>query len=176
MGSTYKENESGAFEILRQPEKVYGFEIALNTEVIKNVGLGTSLSYTEGKIDANKDDSYNTYMGSDRITPLKTVSFISYTWKNRFNARLSHIYSGNRNKFEPNENGDYTYGKGPVESFNVFNLNTSYQLTKSTKLSLGIKNLLNEDYYNLISQWAARDSNYIKANGTQFNLGLTVQL
>ena len=176
LGSTYKENESGAFEILRQPEKVYGFEIALNTEVIKNVGLGTSLSYTEGKIDANKDDSYNTYMGSDRITPLKTVSFISYTWKNRFNARLSHIYSGNRDKFEPNENGDYTYGKGPVESFNVFNLNTSYQLTKSTKLSLGIKNLLNEDYYNLISQWAARDSNYIKANGTQFNLGLTVQL
>ncbi|MBW2960237.1 TonB-dependent receptor [Mesonia aestuariivivens] len=176
LGSTYRETESGAFEILRQPEKVYGFEIALTTEIIKNVGFGTSFSYTEGKIDANNDNSYNTYMGSDRISPIKTVSFISYTWNNRFNARLSHIYSGNRDKFEANENGDYTYGKGPVESFNIFNLTTSYQLSKSTKLSLGIKNLFNEDYYNLISQWAARDSNYIKANGTQFNLGLTVKI
>ncbi len=176
LGSTYRETESGAFEILRQPEKVYGFELALDTEITENIGFGTSVSYTEGKIDANNNDSYNTYMGGDRIPPLKTVSYISYTWNNRFDARLSHIYSGNRDKFEANENGDYTYGKGPIENFNIFNLTTSYQLTNAAKLSLGVRNLFNEDYYNLISQWAARDSNYIKANGTQFTLGLRLNL
>lgn len=176
LGSTYRETESGAFEILRQPEKVYGFELALDTKIIRNGGFGSSISYTEGEIDTENNGSYDVYMGGDRISPLKTITYISYQWNKCFDARLSHIYSGNRDRFEPLENGDYTYGKGPIDSFNVFNLIANYQLTNATKLSLGVRNLFNEDYYNLISQWAARDSNYIKANGTQFTLGLTVNL
>lgn len=176
LGSTYRETESGAFEILRQPEKVYGFELSLNTELLKNLNFGTSVSYTEGKIDTNDNNDYNQYMGSDRIPPVKTVTFLSYNWKEKFDIRLSHIFSGTRNHFEPNEEGDYTYGQGPVDDFNLVNLTANYQLSPSTELGLGIKNLLNTDYYNLISQWSARDSNYIKANGTQFNLSLTVRL
>lgn len=176
LGSTYLETESGAFEILRQPEKVYGFELSLNTALLENLNFGTSVSYTEGKIDSNDDNNYNQYMGSDRIPPVKTVTFISYNWKEKFDIRLSHIYSGTRNHFESSEQGDYTYGKGPVDDFNIVNLTSNYQLSPSTALGLGIKNLFNTDYYNLISQWSARDSNYIKANGTQFNLSLTVTL
>lgn len=176
LGSTYRETESGAFEILRQPEKVYGFELSLNTEIVKNLNFGTSVSYTQGKIDTNNDDNYKQYMGSDRIPPVKTVTFLAYRWREKFDIRLSHIYSGTRNHFDPNEKGDYTYGQGPVEDFNIVNLTTNYQLSPSTSLGLGIKNLFNTDYYNLISQWSARDSNYIKANGAQFNLSLTVKL
>jgi len=176
LGSTYSETASGAFEILRQPEKVYGFEVSMDTELARNVNFGTSVSYTEGKIDSQDSGDYDTYMGGDRIPPVKIVSYVSYKWNNKFDARLSYIYSGDRNRFEPNDNGSYTYGKGPVDSFNILNLTTNYQLTPSTKVGLGIKNLLNEDYYNPISQWNARDSNYIKANGTQFNVSLTVNL
>ncbi|MDG3583191.1 TonB-dependent receptor [Galbibacter pacificus] len=176
LGSTYSETESGAFEILRQPEKVYGFELALDTELLRNLDFGTSVSYTEGKIDSQDNGNYNTYMGGDRIPPIKTVTYLAYNWQNKFDVRLSYIYSGDRNKFDPNDNGDYTYGKGPVESFNIVNLTSHYQLTPSTKIGLGIRNLFNEDYYNLIAQWAARDGDYIKANGTQFNLSLTVNL
>ncbi|WP_417361369.1 TonB-dependent receptor [Galbibacter sp.] len=176
LGSTYRETESGAFEILRQPEKVYGFELSLNTEIARNLNFGTSVSYTQGKIDTNDDNSYKQYMGSDRIPPVKTVTYLAYNWKEKFDIRLSHIYSGSRDHFDPNDQGDYTYGQGPVEDFNIVNLTTNYQLSPSTELGIGIKNLFNTDYYNLISQWSARDSNYIKANGTQFNLSLTVKL
>ena len=148
----------------------------MDTELARNVNFGTSVSYTEGKIDSQDSGDYDTYMGGDRIPPVKIVSYVSYKWNNKFDARLSYIYSGDRNRFEPNDNGSYTYGKGPVDSFNILNLTTNYQLTPSTKVGLGIKNLLNEDYYNPISQWNARDSNYIKANGTQFNVSLTVNL
>ncbi|MCX2680613.1 TonB-dependent receptor [Galbibacter sp. EGI 63066] len=172
LGSTYRESESGAFEILRQPEKVYGFEFSMDTEILRNLNFGTSVSHTEGKIDSNDDGDYNNYMGGDRIPPMKIVSYLSYQWQDKFDIRLSHIYSGNRDRFEP----DYTYGKGPVDSINITNLTTNYQLSPSTKLGLGIKNLFNNDYYNVISQWNARDSNYIKANGTQFNISLTVNL
>lgn len=176
LGSTYLETESGAFEILRQPEKVYGFELSLNTELLRNLDFGTSVSYTEGKIDTDGDDAYDQYIGSDRIPPVKTVTYLSYNLKEKFDIRLAHIYSGSRKQFEADGQGDYTYGQGPVDDFNIVNLTAHYQLSPSTALGVGVKNLLNTDYYNLISQWSARDSNYIKANGAQFNVSLSVSL
>ncbi|MCM5662435.1 TonB-dependent receptor [Galbibacter mesophilus] len=176
LGSTYRETPSGVFEIARQPEKIYGVELALDTELLENLNFGTSFTYVEGKLDTQDNGDYSTYMNGDRIPPIKLVSYLSYRWKKRLDTRLSYTYSGNRNRFDPNDSGDYSYGQGPVDSFNVLNLTTNYQLTPTTNLGVGIRNLLNEDYYNLISQWAGRDSNYIKANGTQFNVSLTVKL
>ena len=175
LGATYREVD-GIFQIARQPEKVYGFEFSFDTRISRGLNLGSSVSWTEGKLDSGNNGDYNTYMNGDRIPPLKTLTYLSYDFNERWNARLSHLYSGSRDHFDPDANGNYIYGKGPVESFNVVNLNSSYRLTENTSLSLGIENLLNEDYYNLISQWAARDSNYIKANGARFNLSLKVEL
>ncbi|WP_031426697.1 TonB-dependent receptor [Flavimarina sp. Hel_I_48] len=176
FGSTYSETENGAFEILRQPEKVYGFEVTVDAKFASNLNIGGSVSYTEGKLDTQDNGNYDTYMNGDRIPPIKTVAYLAYDWENVFNARISYIYSGNRNHFSANEDMDYLYGQGPVNSFNLVNLTANYTLSTSTSLGLGIENLLNTDYYNLISQWAARDSDYIKANGTRFNVSLTVKL
>lgn len=175
LGATYRE-VNGVFQIARQPEKVYGFELALDTEIIDNVYFGSSVSYTEGKLDSESSGEYDTYINGDRIPPLKLVNYLQYDLNNKWDARISHIYSGNRERFEPAENGSYVYGKGPVESFNLINFTSNYQLTPNTELGLGIENLLNEDYYNLLSQWSARDSNYIKGNGTRFSLTVTVNL
>ena len=175
LGATYRE-VNGIFQIARQPEKVYGFELALDTELLDNLYFGSSVSYTEGKLDSEDNGNYDTYMNGDRIPPVKTVTYLQYRIWNKWDARISHIYSGNRDKFEPSADGTYSYGKGPVESFNIFNFSANYNLTPNTKLGLGIENFLNEDYYNLLSQWSARDSNYIKGNGARFNLSLTVKI
>ncbi|HEA31342.1 MAG TPA: hypothetical protein ENH91_15340 [Leeuwenhoekiella sp.] len=176
FGSTYRETEGGVFEILRQPEKVYGFEVSVDTKLASNLNLGGSVSYTEGKLDAQENGDYGTYMNGDRIPPVKTVAYLAYNKGDAFSARLSYIYSGNRDHFSADEDGDYLYGQGPVDSFNLVNLTANYKLSPSTTLGLGLENLLNTDYYNLISQWAARDSDYIKANGTRFNVSLAVKL
>lgn len=176
FGATYSELPSGVFEIDRQPERVYGFEFAADTKLTNTLNLGGSVSYTEGKLDTENNGDFNTYMNSDRIPPFKGVAYLTYNWANKLNARLSYIYSGNRDHFEANTNGDYSYGQGPINAFSLVNLSTSYQMTPTTKIGLGIENLLNEDYYNLLSQFAARDNDYIKANGARFNLSLTVKL
>ncbi|MGJ5641301.1 TonB-dependent receptor [Formosa sp. S-31] len=176
FGATYTELPSGIFEIDRQPERVYGFEIAADTRLSQHFNLGGSLSYTEGKLDVENNDNYDTYMNSDRIPPLKGVLYLGYNLGSDFNARISYIYSGNRDHFEANANGDYSYGQGPISSFNLVNLTTSYKMSPSTTIGLGIENLLNEDYYNLLSQFAARDNDYIKANGTRFNVSLKVKI
>lgn len=175
LGATYRE-VNGIFQIARQPEKVYGFEVAVDSRITDNLSLGSSVSYTEGKLDAEDDGEYLVWMNGDRIPPLKTVSYISYDMFDRLSLRLSHLYSGNRDRFEPGTDGSYTYGQGPVNSFHLFNLSAKVELTENTNLGLGVENLLNEDYYLPISQWDARPDNYIKGNGARLNVSLRVAL
>lgn len=175
LGATYRE-VNGIFQIARQPEKVYGFELAVDTKLSDRINLGSSLSWTEGKLDSEDNGNYNSWMNGDRIPPLKTVSYIAYDAFDKLNIRLAHIYSGNRNRFDPKPDGRYTYGQGPVESINLFNLTANYKMTKETSLGLGVENLLNHDYYLPISQWDARPDNYIKGNGARLSLSLRVDL
>lgn len=175
LGATYRE-VNGIFQIARQPEKVYGYEIALDTRLFENLTFGTSVSYIEGELDSNDDGNYDTWMNGDRIPPLKVASYVNYGILDKLNFRLAHIYSGDRDKFDPRENGTYVYGQGPVESFSLVNLTASYNMTPGTLLSLGVQNLLNEDYYLAISQWDARPNNYIKGNGARLNMSLKVNL
>lgn len=175
LGTTYKEVD-GIFQIARQPEKVYGVEAALDTELANNLFFGSSFSYTEGKLDPEDNGDYSTFMNGDRIPPMKAVTYLQYRLFEKMDARISHIFNGSRNRFAFNENGSFTYGQGPVDNFNIINFNTNYHLTPQAKLGLGIENLLNEDYYTPISQWDARPQNYSKGNGARFNMSLTVNL
>ncbi|MDX1603501.1 MAG: TonB-dependent receptor, partial [Salinimicrobium sediminis] len=69
LGATYLE-VNGIFQIARQPEKVYGYELALDTKLFENLTFGTSVSYIEGKLDSGDDGSYDHYMNGDRIPPV----------------------------------------------------------------------------------------------------------
>lgn len=175
LGATYRE-VNGIFQIARQPEKVYGFELAVDTKLTDRIDLGSSLSWTEGKLDSEDNDNYDTWMNGDRIPPLKTVTYLSYNAFDKLNLRLSHVYSGRRDRFEPKADGSYTYGQGRVEDINLFNLTANYKMTNQTSLGLGVENLFNEDYYLPISQWDARPQNYIKGNGARLSLSLKVNL
>ena len=167
---------NGVFQIARQPEKVYGFEAAFDTRLTSRWNLGSSFSWTEGKLDSQDAGDYDTWMNGDRIPPLKTVTYLQYAFLNRFSARLSHTYSGNRDRFEPKADGSYTYGMGPVNDFHLVNLSSHYQLTEKTRIGLGVENLLNEDFYLPISQWDARPANYRKGTGARYNLSLQIEL
>ncbi|WP_278286558.1 TonB-dependent receptor [Zhouia spongiae] len=175
LGSSYKEVD-GVFQILRQPEKVYGFEFVYDIDLAKNLYTGGSFSYTEGKFDADDNGSYDDYINGDRIPPVKTTAYLQYKKNNVWDARLSAIFNGSRNRFDANDQGGYAYGQGPVKSFNLLNFNANYHLTPSTTIGLGIENLLNEDYYTPLSQWSARSTDYAKGNGTRFNLSLNFTL
>jgi iron complex outermembrane receptor protein len=60
--------------------------------------------------------------------------------------------------------------------FNGMDLNIIYLFTKNPKIGPETLILLNEDYYNLNSQWVGREENYFKGNGAKFNLLLTFNL
>lgn len=175
LGSSFLE-KNGKFEILRSPERVHGFEIAADAKVLRNVWLGASYSFTEGKRDANDNGKYgdteDAYLGSDRISPSKTTAYIRYQPIPQWSVRLQMLNAGKRNHFTP-VNGLYSYGTGPVTGFTTFSFFSNLDLTAHNSLSIGIDNLFNADYYPVISQWNARNENYIKGNGARVNVSYT---
>lgn len=62
-----------------------------------------------------------------------------------------------------------------MKAYNLFNLNASYRVTRSTMLTLGIENLFNADYFPARSQWFMIPGFYSKGKGASFNIGVAVR-
>ncbi|MEM9991015.1 MAG: TonB-dependent receptor [Bacteroidota bacterium] len=179
LGAEFIENETtGILEAARRPEQIIGAELQLDTKISSQIDFGISASFIEGQADLNEDGEFgeDEYLNGLRINPTIIRGYIAYRPLDNWNLRLFSTYSGARNRFETRDNGTYAYGNGPVNSFFVTSLSTSYILTPQTRLSLGIENLFNADYYTVRSQWAARDRQYEKGNGINFRLALNVNL
>jgi iron complex outermembrane receptor protein len=80
------------------------------------------------------------------------------------------MYVGDRHRFEQ-VNGEYVGAQGPVTHYNLVNLTSSYQLN-SWQLSLGVENLLNEDYFSARSQAYTYGGYNTKSLGTTINMGV----
>lgn len=172
LGASYKTLPSGVFEIVRAPERIRGYEAAIDITPVPFLAVGGSYAYLEGKSDNNNDSEYETYLGSDRISAPKTTVYVRAQPNKRLSVNVNALRAGNRNRFSPAANGNYAYAQGPVTAYTLVNVSGSYQLTPKVGLSLGVENLLNTDYYPAISQWAARASDYIKGIGRRGMLTL----
>jgi len=178
LGSSFIE-ENGFYITTRQPERVHGFELAADVIASKNITFGASYSFVEGKRDGNNNDQYNdaedTYLGGERITPPKYTTYLRFSPGSRWNFRTDFVASGSRERFAPNATGVYKTYEGKVDAYEIINLSSSYKVTKSTILKLGIENLLNADYFPARSLWPSLDQYYIKGRGLSFTLGLSAQ-
>ncbi len=165
LGASYRQQASGVFEIVRAPERIRGFEATVDVSPTHYLTLGGTYTHLEGKTDSDNDDTYDAYLGGDRIMPSKTSVYVRIQPTPALSLNLNTLISGSRDRFDANANGLYSYGRGPVERFTLFNFSGSYSFTPQASLSLGIENLFNTDYFPPISQWAARDADYIKGAG-----------
>lgn len=179
LGSSFVE-ENGFYVISRQPEKVHGFEVVADAQVTKKLMAGASYTYVEGKRDGNKNGSFSdpedTYLGGERITPPKYTAYLKLNPVKDFNIRTDFILSGSRNRFTKNVNGVYKTYEGKVESYNILNISSSYRVSTSTLIKLGIENLFNVNYFPSRSLWPSIDQYYIKGRGTSFTLGMSIDI
>jgi iron complex outermembrane receptor protein len=166
--------------MLRLPERVQGFEIAADANLLDNLLAGASYSYVEGKRDVNKNDSFDdvedSYLGGERISPPKYTAYLKYNPLQNLQFRVDYIGSGYRSRFQRGDNGLFKTYEGEVKSYNIVNFSTSFRMSPSTTLKAGIENVLNEDYFPTRAQWLMFDQYYTKGRGTNFTLGLTVDL
>ncbi|OWK71940.1 TonB-dependent receptor [Pedobacter sp. AJM] len=169
---------TGLFNTARSPEKIYGFELAVNYRLFESLGLSASYSYTEGKRDIDKNGQYNDaadlYLNGRRIAAPKVTASLTYSPLKVLDLTMNFTGIGSRNRFEKNSNGVYNGNEGEVRAYNLFSFAGIYQVKKNTKLSLGVDNIFNQDYFPARAQWFMQPGFYSKGRGTSVNFGISV--
>lgn len=170
LGSDLK-IENGFWVVNRTPQIVEGMELGLEAKFFKNLKLGGSYVWMEGRV-INEGSDWDGYMSSLSIPAPKTTLYLHYSPTPKSYVTVQYVHTGNRNRFEPNDKGVYNEGEGKVNSINVMNLNAGISI-KQLNLNLGVENLLNNTYYTPASMLMARDTEYARANGRYITLTAT---
>lgn len=159
----------------RLPERVWGYEVQADYQILKQLTVGGNYAYVQGRGDKDSDGHFygpnDIYLKSNRIPPVKMTAYAKFGDK-RLNVELYWMYVGDRDLFQPNAKGAYAIGEGPIHSFDLWNLATAYKVTDRIRVKLGIENIFNTDYYPTTSQFYGTNANYTRGNGTRFNLAL----
>ena len=129
--------------------------------------------------------AYVFYIGRFQIAPeeraltalfgAEYTAYLKYNPLQHLQIRVDYIGSGYRNRFEPAD-GRYKTYEGKVQPYNIFNVSGSFRMSPSTTLKAGIENVFNADYFPARAQWLMFDQYYTKGRGTNFTLGLMVDL
>nr|WP_229380945.1 TonB-dependent receptor [Shewanella psychropiezotolerans] len=157
--------ETGVYMPIREPQKIWGYEAQFSYQIQDNLATSVSYSWVEGK-NTDKD----TYLEARTISPPKFTATLDWQPVNEARIGLSYLYVGERKRFEP-VNGKYLGTQGPVSSYNLVNLSSSYQIN-NWQLSLGVENLFNQNYYSARSQAYTFSGFNTKGLGTSVNLGV----
>jgi iron complex outermembrane receptor protein len=138
--------QAGRFaSIERQPQQIYGLEASLDWQPAKGWGLGSTISWAEGEFEDATGDSLA--LSSRDISPLKLTAYLQYEtpggWRNRVQAL--HV-AGRDRAFED--------GTDPVEieGYTTVDFISSIPLFNG-RLSFSVENLLNEQYFPVLSQY-----------------------
>ena len=168
LGTSNKyDAETGVYMPVRAPQKIWGYEAELSYQIFDNLGADLSYSWVEGK-DTEKD----IYLDGQVISAPKFTASLNWQPMDEANIAVNYLYVGDRKRFEP-LNGEYVGAQGPISAYNLVNLSGSYQW-QQWQFSLGVENLLNQDYYSARSQAYTYKGYNTKGLGTTVNVGVKV--
>ena len=149
--------------ILRSPQKVYGLEATFDVQASEAWQLGTTLSLVGGDRDSDDDGDYDAPLNTFSISPLKLTAYVENQTLPGWRNRLQLLYSGSR---DPVGTG---FGLNEVESYFTLDYISRINLGSGT-LQISVENLLNKQYFPVVSQLQTTDSSYAAARGTTLSV------
>jgi iron complex outermembrane receptor protein len=165
-GNMIENPNTGTYLLERAPQKIWGYEAAIDVTLSEYFDVGFSYSWLEGK---NKES--NSYLDGGSINPPKMTAYANYQASEKLCLAINYIGVSSRNRFEK-VNGNYSGKKAPVSAYNVVNASAKYTVNEAINISAGIENLLNKDYYSHIAQSHTFTGWNVKGKGRTVNLGL----
>ena len=157
--------------LTRTKERIYGAEASADWLTDDAVwGAGGSATWMRGR---EKPDGKGWQdMTGYRVPPLKLTAYVQYKptldWSNRLQATF---FDGKDYRLD----GIDSFGRHQVSSYTTVDLVSQYQLSPDDKVSVGIQNLFNRDYYPLYSQLLRNNNNtsHLPAPGTVLTASYT---
>ncbi|WP_444995320.1 TonB-dependent receptor [Aliikangiella sp. IMCC44359] len=166
LGTTNKyDPATGIYLPIRAPQKIWGYELAVNHSLSDSLALTSSYSWVEGKNTSNDE-----YLGARQISPPKFTTQLNWQINDKSHLDLTYLFISDRKRFEKS-NDEWVGDQGPVSSYSIVNLGGHIQFSK-IKLFAGIENLFNKDYYPAKSQSYAYAGYNVKGLGRTMNLGV----
>lgn len=164
---------SNQFEVFRDPQQIYGFELSFEVRPTGRINLGGSYSYLEGVREIEKG-VYNK-LPEQNISPSKLTAFVTAKLSDKLDVRTDLMFVGDHNRFEALNNGLYKYGESPVDGYELVSIQANYVIRKNIQLNCVINNVFNKSYFPVISQISAPLKRYIvKGQGTNFTCSLKI--
>lgn len=173
-------------EVVRAPERVYGLEGTLDAQPTARLTLGGIASWTEGDYRSATPggavgDSTWLPLNSFRIQPLKLTAYLEHRTLARWTTRVQALHSGARDRAydafldRPGVNpATPGFGERRVRAYTTVDLLSRVTLARGT-LSVGARNLLNAQYFPVVSQLMPIGAvSYSAAPGRVLTLGYTV--
>ena len=135
------------FQIVRQPEEIYGVEVSFDGAIGESWDLGGTFTWSSGERDSNGDGELDRDLPSNRVNPAKLTGYINHTLNDIVSLRLQATHSAGRDLFEER----LAFGESPVEPYTLIDASLAANFGKSGELTLGISNLTNEEYFTVAS-------------------------
>lgn len=171
LGATSIQLPDGSFAMQRAPEMIWGYEAVVGFKPLDCLSFGGAYAWIEGKVDNDNNGTNEKYINGSRIMSPKLTTYIQVNPLKNLSVELSTLHNFARDRFDPvPATGKYNFNEGPVKEYTVFNLSSSYLVSKSFKLGLGVENLFNKDYSPNIAWWQARDKDFVNAPGRRATL------
>ncbi|MDR0279261.1 MAG: TonB-dependent receptor [Paucimonas sp.] len=157
--------------LTRTQERIYGIEGSadwLTTD--ERWGAGGTFSWLKGREKPDNGDWRD--MTGYRIPPLKVTAYVQYKpdedWSHR--AQLTWFDSDDYRL-----DGVASFGRRKVDGYATVDLVSQYRIGADDRVSVGIQNLFNRDYYPLYSQLMRSSTNtsHLPAPGTVLTVGYT---
>lgn len=136
---------TGNFSILRAPQRNYGIELALNWQPSDKWKLGSTLTWSEGELKESEESGFVAITGYE-VSPLKLTAYVENKTLPGWSNRLQALYVGSRDRAF-----DAEVDPIGIDSYFLMDLVSSLKLGDGT-LSLGVRNLLNNQYFNINNQ------------------------
>ena len=137
---------TGRQQLIRAPERIYGLEWIVDWQPGRTWLIGGTASYIQGEYeDANRYIAIN----SSRIPPLKLTAYVQNETLPGWNNRLQFLYSRNRDRaLKDGLDG------GPISSYLTGDYISAVKIG-SGLLQVKVENLLNNQYFPVLSQYLA---------------------
>lgn len=157
--------------VVRAPERVYGVEGAFEVDPAGPWSTRLNAAWNEGKSDPDRDGDY-TWLNAYRISPPNATFSVSHQTSARWRNRLSVSWSGSRNRFA----GSTAFGQRPIDSYTVVDLFSSVRMLGGD-LQVGVRNLLNEEYFVRDAQLlrSGFNNSHSAAPGATLELGWSIR-
>lgn len=167
LGARLSKNDSGIYEVKREKQAVKGWDITASYNFENDIVLGANYAEISGLYDSDSDGKTDTDLGGANIAPNKFMIFAE-----------SKLF-GIDNMIQVSKLLDKEFtGKGTKKNgsneFDGYTL-VDFYLSKQTdfgQFSLGVENLLNENYETYFSQTESgqKDKQYFAGKGRAVTL------